>query len=92
MEHNILHSGIGIDEALGILQRFYEIDNIDIRGDPHQKYIAQMEADVEELEEGELEDPAFGDKLLRIVPTVIICLYCRGWHGMRVSREPCRPT
>ena len=55
MEHNILHSGIGIDEALGILQRFYEIDNIDIRGDPHQKYIAQMEADVEELEEGELE-------------------------------------
>ena len=55
MEHNILHSGIGIDEALGILQRFYDIDNIDIRGDPHQKYIAQMEADVEELEEGELD-------------------------------------
>ena len=55
MEHNILHNGIGIDEALGILQRFYEIDNIDIRGDPHQRYIAQMEADVEELEEGQLD-------------------------------------
>ena len=55
MEHNILHSGIGIDEALGILQRFYEIDNIDIRGDPHLRYIAQMEADVEELEEGQLD-------------------------------------
>ena len=54
MEHNILHSGIGIDEALGILQRFYDID-IDIRGDPHQKYLAQMEADVEELEEGQLD-------------------------------------
>ena len=55
MEHNIFHSGIGIDEALGILQRFYDIDNIDIRGDPHQRYIAQMEADVEELEEGQLD-------------------------------------
>ena len=55
MEHNILHSGIGISEALGILERFYQIDNVDLRGDPHQKYIAQMEADVEDLAEGELE-------------------------------------
>ena len=63
MEHNILHTGIGISEAIGILERFYHIDNVDLRGDPHQKYIAQMEADVEELAEGELEDE---DKLEKI--------------------------
>ena len=45
MEHNILHNSIGITEALDILQRFYDIDNLDLRGDPHRKYIAQMEAD-----------------------------------------------
>ena len=45
MEHNILHSGIGIDEALSVLNRFYTIDNVDIRGDPHKKYIADIEAD-----------------------------------------------
>ena len=55
MEHNIFHTGIGINKALDILQRFYDIDNVDVRGDPHRKYIAQMEADVEELEEGELD-------------------------------------
>ena len=55
MEHNILHNSIGITEALDILQRFYDIDNLDLRGDPHKKYIAQMEADVEELEDGELD-------------------------------------
>ena len=45
MEHNILHSGIGIDEALSILNRFYTIDNIDLRSDPQRKYIADIEAD-----------------------------------------------
>ena len=45
MEHNILHRGIGIDEALSVLNRFYTIDNVDIRGDPHKKYIADIEAD-----------------------------------------------
>ena len=45
MEHNILHSGIGIDEALSILNRFYTIDNIDLRTDPQRKYIADIEAD-----------------------------------------------
>ena len=28
MEHNILHSGIGIKGALDILQRYYDIDNL----------------------------------------------------------------
>ena len=45
MEHNILHSGIGIDEALSILNKFYTIDNIDLRSDPQRKYIADIEAD-----------------------------------------------
>ena len=49
----VLLSGIGIDEALSTLNKYYTIDNIDIRKDPHQKYIADIEADAEaEMESG----------------------------------------
>ena len=43
----VLLSGIGIEEALSTLNKYYTIDNIDIRKDPHQKYIADIEADAE---------------------------------------------
>jgi len=62
MEHNILHSGIGIEEALSTLNKYYTIDNIDIRKDPHQKYIADIEADAEDSMEFEFNNSEENDE------------------------------
>ena len=67
MEHNILHSGIGIDEALAVLNRFYTIENIDLRSDPQKKYIADIEADaMGSLDSNINQEPDDEEKLEKI--------------------------
>ena len=67
MEHNILHSGIGIDEALAVLNRFYTIENIDLRSDPQKKYIADIEADaMGSLDSNINQEPDNEEKLEKI--------------------------
>ena len=42
MEHNILHGGIGVSEALDVLKEFHDIKNPETMEQPQQKYMQKF--------------------------------------------------
>ena len=59
MEHNILHGGIGVSEALEVLKEFHDISKQEQQEQPHEKYLKKWMGDrvgLNDEQDGSKED------------------------------------